>query len=79
MRDHASELERRLQVELLWVRREVFADQMNLQRYETYIARRALVCPDEASLGFKESAKYVDLSFEFPSRFDYRMGCQVEG
>lgn len=79
MRDHASKLERRLQVELLWVRREVFADQMNLQRYETYIARRALACPDEVAPDFKESAKYVDLSFEFPSRFDYRIGRQVEG
>jgi hypothetical protein len=79
MRDHTSKLERRLQVELLWARREVFADQMNFQRYESYVARRALACPDEASPDFKEASKFVDLSFEFPSRFDHLVGRAVGG
>jgi hypothetical protein len=68
--DRKSELERRLQVELLWTRRLVFAESMNVDRYQAYAARRSLACPNDPPPLFQEANRFVDMSFEFPGRFD---------
>jgi hypothetical protein len=63
-----SKLERQLQIELLWARRRVFADEMNAHRLTIYISRRAVASPNSV-LNSPKNLPEFDMRLEFPSQF----------
>ena len=66
-----SKLERQLQIELLWARRRVFADEMNAHRLTIYISRRAIASPNSANsaVNSPQNLPEFEMHLGFPSQF----------